>query len=145
MLSEIKGTEEYKFNPKIWITDEAGANFNVILSVFGQTGVNRAYTCQFHFKQSLEKMLAKFPPELNDLRGEFEILMLQLLTVPTLSEYQEITSRIRIISSLVPAVQGQVEWWLARRYNIFPIFRGFCLTSLNMAKIGHSTLKKRNL
>ena len=128
MLSEISGTENYKFNPKMFITDEAGANFNGILSVFGQLGLNKAFTCQFHFKQSLEKMLTKFQPELNELKGEFEILMMQLLTVPTLSEYQEMKNRITVIASLVPAIQGQVDWWLARRYNIFPVFRGFCLT-----------------
>ena len=143
MLSEISGIENYKFNPKMFITDEAGANFNGILSVFGQTGINKAFTCQFHFKQSLEKMVTKFPPELNELKGEFELLMMQLLTVPTLSEYQEMKTRIKVISSLVPAIQGQVEWWLARRYNIFPVFRGFYLTSLNMAEIGHITLKKK--
>ena len=88
-------------------------------------------------------MLAKFPPQLEELKGEFEILMLQMLTVPTLSEYQEIKNRVKVICALVPAVEGQVDWWIARRYNIFPIFRGFCLTSLNMAEIGHSTLKKK--
>ena len=69
--------------------------------------------------------------------------MLQMLNVPTLSEYQEIKNRVKVICALVPAVEGQVDWWIARRYNIFPIFRGFCLTSLNMAEIGHSTLKKK--
>ena len=88
-------------------------------------------------------MLAKFPPQLEELKGEFEILMLQMLTVPTLSEYQEIKNRIKVIYALVLAVEGQVDWWIARRYNIFPIFRGFCLTTLNMAEISHSTLKKK--
>ena len=88
-------------------------------------------------------MLAKFPPQLEELKGEFEILMLQMMTVPTLSEYQEIKNRIKVICALVPVVEGQVDWWIARRYNIFPIFRGFNLTSLNMAEIGHSPLKKK--
>ena len=88
-------------------------------------------------------MLAKFPSQLEELKGEFEILMLQMLTVPTLSEYQEIKNRIKVICALVLAVEGQVDWWIASRHNIFPIFRGFHITSLNMAEIGHSTLKKK--
>ena len=69
--------------------------------------------------------------------------MTRLLTVPVLAEYHEIISRIKAICALVPAVEGQVIWWLARHYNLFPLFRGYCLTSLNMAEIGHSTLKKK--
>ena len=143
MMAEIKCQPGYKFNPKHFITDEAGANFNGIIAAYGQAGAQRAYTCQFHYKYCLDAMLAKFPPQLEELKGEFEMLMLQMLNVPTLSEYQEIKNRVKVICALVPAVEGQVDWWIARRYNIFPIFRGFCLTSLNMAEIGHSTLKKK--
>ena len=143
MLREIKNDETYYFNPKRFITDEAGANHNGITSIFGEEGFRKASTCQFHFKNQLESMLMKFPPTLVEQRDEFEVLMLRLLTVPVLAEYYDIVARLKIICALVPAVEGQVNWWLARRYNLFPIFRGYCLTSLNMAEIGHSTLKKK--
>ena len=143
MMAEIKCQPGYKFNPKHFITDEAGANFNGIIAAYGPAGEQGAYTCQFHYKHCLDAMLAKFPPQLEELKGEFEMLMLQMLNIPTLSEYQEIKNRVKVICALVPAIEGQVDWWIARRYNIFPIFRGFCLTSLNMAEIGHSTLKKK--
>ena len=63
----------------MFITDEAGANFNGIYKVFGQQGVDKSRTCQFHFKQCLIRMLTKFPAELGELKSEFEELMLQLL------------------------------------------------------------------
>ena len=143
MLQEIRKDENYFFNPKRFITDEAGANHNGIAAVYGEDGSRKSSTCQFHFKNQLEAMLVKFPPTLSEQRDEFEVLMLRLLTVPVLAEYHDIVARIKIICALVPAVEGQVNWWLARRYNLFPIFRGYCLTSLNMAEIGHSTLKKK--
>ena len=141
MLSEIKG-EDYKFNPKLWVTDEAGANFNGLNKVY-QNAAQKAVTCQFHYLQCLRRMLAKFPPELPELRQEFEQLMLQMLTATTIQEYNDLKGRVQEITALVPAVQVGLRWWLARRYNLFPIFRGFCISSLNLAEIGHSTLKKK--
>ena len=93
MLSEVAGRETF-FNPSMFITDEAGANHNGILRVFGQAGVRKSRTCQFHFKQSLQRMLVKFPATLNELKSEFEEMMLQLLTVSTISEFQELQSRL---------------------------------------------------
>ena len=143
MLQELCNDENYYFNPKRFITDEAGANHNGIAAIYGKQGSNKSSTCQFHFKKQLEAMLAKFPPTLLEQRNEFEMLMTRLLTVPVLAEYYEIISRIKTICTLVPAVEGQVKWWLARCYSLFPLFRGYCLTSLNMAEIEHSTLKKK--
>ena len=36
VLAEVKGESGYQFNPCGWITDEAGANFNGIGTVYGQ-------------------------------------------------------------------------------------------------------------
>ena len=142
MLSEITGKENYKFNPKLWVTDEAGANFNGLKQIYTDSG-NKTVTCQFHFKQCLRRILNRFPPELPELRQEFEELMLQLLTVTTIQEYNDISGRLKEIASLVPAAATGLNWWLARRYNLFPVFRGYCITSLNLAEIGHSTLKRK--
>ena len=140
MLQELCNDENYYFNPRRFITDEAGTSHNGIAAIYGEQGSNKSSTCQLHFKKQLEAMLAKFPPPILEQRNEFEMLMTHLLTVPVLAEYHEIVSRIKAICTLVPAVEGQVKWWLARCYNLFPLFRGYCLTSLNMAEIGHSTL-----
>ena len=64
-------------------------NLNRIQKVFGQQGVDKSRTCELHFKQCLNRMLTKFPAELGELKSEFEELMLQLLTVTTLTEYHE--------------------------------------------------------
>ena len=89
MSTEVAGRETL-FNPWMSITNEAGANHNGIPRVFGQAGVRKSRTCQFHFKQSLQRMLLKFPATLNEVKSEFEEMMLQLLTVSTISEFQEL-------------------------------------------------------
>ena len=143
MLQEVKGDETVYFNPYMFITDEAGANANGITKVFGQEGYDKSRTCQFHFKQSLNRMLTKFPEDAGELKVEFEMLMKRLCTVPTLGEYEEIKSRLLEICALLPSLENGVQWWLARRYNLFPVFRGYCIASVNMAEIGHSTLKRK--
>ena len=143
MLREVKGDDSVYFNPYMFITDEAGANANGITRVFGQEGYDKSRTCQFHSKQSLNRMLTKFPDNAGELKVEFEMLMQRLCSISTLSEYEEIKSRLLEICALLPSLENGVQWWLARRYNLFPIFRGYCIASVNMAEIGHSTLKRK--
>ena len=68
--------------------------------------------------------------------------MTTLLTVVTLKEYRELKHRIQEITSILPSLQAPTEWWFTRQYNLFPIFRGYCLSSVNLVEIGHSTLKR---
>ena len=142
MLQEVFNDETIFFNPYMFITDEAGANYNGIMKVYGEEGYKKSRTCVFHFKQSLQKMLQKFPDDLITQKGEFEDLMLQLLYISTISEFLEIKAKLLEIASLVPGLTSPLDWWLARRYNLFPLFRGYCISSVDMAEIGHSTLKR---
>ena len=142
MLREVSKDDNIKFNPYLFIVDEAGANFNSIQKVFGEEGVRKAKSCTFHFKQSLQRMLLKFPADLLILRNEFEELMTTLLTVPTLREYRDLKFKIEQIAVVLPSLTPQINCWFARRYNLFPIFRGYCISSVNLTEIGHSTLKR---
>ena len=60
--------------------------------------------------RSLQRMLLKFPATLNELKSEFEEMMLQLLTVSTISEFQELQSRLIQISALVPCIESGLKW-----------------------------------
>ena len=142
MLREVTKKPDYKFNPKHFIVDEAGATFNGIQEVFGQEGVMKIKSCKFYFQQSMQRMLMKFTPDVLMLRNEFEELMTKLLNVTTIKEYKDIKYRLVQIGAVLPSLQPQLEWWFARRYNLFPIFRGYCISSVNLAEIGHSTLKR---
>ena len=114
MLQDVTNNPNTKFNPCFFICDEAGANFNGIQEVFGDEGVRKTKSCQFHFKQSLQRMLRRFPAELGELRSEFEELMTTLLNVVTLKEYRELKYRIQQITTILPSIQAPTEWWFAR-------------------------------
>ena len=125
------------------MTDEAGANANGILQVYGPDAIRKTYTCQLHFKQCLNRKLKNFPCNLVEIKSEFEVLCLQLLTCTTVIEYNEIKRKLEHLNTLVPSLEGWLQWWFASRYNLFPIFGGYCLNSLNLAEIGHSTFKRK--
>ena len=145
MLAEIKGEPGYTFSPYGFITDEAGAIINGIRDVYGEAGVLKTIPCQFHFRQGVERQLRRMPNGLDDIKQEFEMLAMQMLSCITIADYDEIKHRLEQLAALVPSIGNWLQWWSARRYNLFPVFRGYCISSLNLAEIGHSTLKKKKL
>ena len=58
-LGELRGDPNYTYNPKGFMTDETGANANGIFQVYGADAIRKCYTCQFHFKQCLNRKLKK--------------------------------------------------------------------------------------
>ena len=98
MMAEIKCQPGYKFNPKHFITDEAGANFNGIIAAYGPAGAQRAYTCQFHYKHCLDAMLAKFPPQLEELKGDLKFSCCRCSMFPHCQNIRK--SRIELKSSV---------------------------------------------
>ena len=52
----VAGDDTLHFNPKGWCTDMAGANMNGLLRVFGDDVLTHIKTCEFHFKESKNKI-----------------------------------------------------------------------------------------
>ena len=83
LLSDVK-SHRYSFSPVGFITDEAGFNANGIKEIFGDEGVRKTYSCQFHFRQCLQRQLRLIPGNLGEIRSEFEVLVLKLPICTTL-------------------------------------------------------------
>ena len=104
ILQKVKNDEEYKFNPKAFITDEAGANLNGIAAAFGYDAIKKTYTCQFHFKNCLNYLLRRIPSELEEIKNEVENLAYAMTTVATLAEYTEIKRRLTSLGRVIPCI-----------------------------------------
>ena len=52
----VAGDDTMTFNPKGWCTDMAGANMNGLRKVFGEDVLTRIKSCEFHFKESRNRM-----------------------------------------------------------------------------------------
>ena len=104
ILREVKQDTNYLFNPKGFLTDEAGANINGIIGAFGMDYMNKINTCQFHFKHCIKTLLAKISGDLEELKNEVESLAYALSTVSTLNEYNQIKSRLLALGGVIPAI-----------------------------------------
>ena len=58
-LAEHVGDKNYKFNPILIMTDEAGANLQGIKEAMGEDYPGKIVTCQWHFKQCAWRQLSK--------------------------------------------------------------------------------------
>ena len=140
-LQEYTGDDQYKFNPSVIMTDEAGANIQGLQQVFGPAFVERIVTCQFHFKQCAWRQLIHIIPQEKE---SFKDAVEHICYAPTVTEYQR---HAEIIENICRSnkILRWYNWWKARRYHISPAFRGYGWTGTNWAEIGHSTFRHKKV
>ena len=64
ILAEVRGDENYKFNPRYFVCDESGANYKALALVYGEQFASlRAKGCQWHFKQDVQKHMKHVCPD----------------------------------------------------------------------------------
>ena len=57
----------YKFNPRYFVCDEAGANYKAITALYGADfSAMRVKGCQWHFKSDVKNHASKLVPEEQD-------------------------------------------------------------------------------
>ena len=144
MLQEVSGDKEYIFNPTGWILDEAGAEWNAIRIVFGETALSRVASCEFHYKQSVNRKSAKLN---GNRKTRFETLAYALLEANTASVFEKRRADLNRFIKEKPdeskLLSSWVEWWDKRKTHIFRAFKGGLQTPrMNMAETGHSTWVK---
>ena len=135
-LQDLTGNGEYKFNPIGIICDENRANMNATEKVFGHKFMSKVLTCQWHFCQCAKWQL----PSINLLEREtFTKMVNDLCYSSTVNDYKRITNILHNI-----CIQNEIEywwiWWDKRWFHIVPAFQEFCISGLNLAETGHSSL-----
>ena len=137
-LAKHVGNENYKFNPLMICTDEAGAILQAIHNVFGKEYLNRIVSCQWHFKQCAHRQL---PSIRADDQASFMFYVNRICTASTVAEYKLYASGLEEICRRKKCVKWY-NWWKARCFHLVPALRGFGWMGTNWAEIGHSTMKK---
>jgi hypothetical protein len=137
MLQEVSGNENYAFNPTGFVMDEHHANFQAIKSVFGDAGVARIFTCQFHFKQSVERH-AKY---LNHAAGsEFNKLADEMLESSSGLDLDLACEKMSAFCEEYNEVKAWFAWWYARRWHVCNAFRPIHAPKSNLAEVGHAQM-----
>ena len=136
VLQEVSGKEDYHFNPKGWIVDENPANWKSMHNVFGDSGVERTYSCEFHFKQSIIRHAGKAPEP-----QEFKDTCQRLLTVCTKEAYMKVYRELQNLRDSC-GLTSWLKWWHEWKGHIFRTFKPFDVSNTNLAESGHAYLAR---
>ena len=76
-----------------------------------------------------------------DERKTFRKWLSDICTASTVSEYRMICNNIEKKVEQYK-MEGWWYWWKVRRFHIVPALRGFDLPRMNLAEVGHSSMKR---
>lgn len=145
-LSEISADPAYKFDPKGWCVDEAGANWSAIEVVFGSEALSKCKSCEFHYKDCRNRHRRSLSTQ--EEKDKFTELTDRLLYATTTVSYQKIMIEILNFIDEVgrPNLKSWVNWWHDRRGHIFRSWRpANNPPNTNLAEVGHSSWLIREL
>ena len=102
MLEKITNKDNYKFNPKYIMCDEAGAPFTVIETVYDEKFVTeRLISSQWHFMNKVQDRVNKIGEQ---FQQDFLEICTNLCRVKIVAEYDLILARLREILNMFPEV-----------------------------------------
>ena len=142
MLQKVgKKGDQYKFNPKFSMTDEAGAHFAALRIVYGDEWVKKkCITCQWHFLNSVNEKIHHIG---EDYQEEFLEKAKELCKLKTIPEFDLTFARMKEIADMFSAYGNSLDWYYARRMHLFPAFRDGLHSGLNLAEVGNSSWKPK--
>lgn len=141
-----KGADDkaISFNPTGWCTDMTGANMNGIKRVFGDDDLSHIKLCEFHFKESRNRMARRLSAEVGD---EFKKLCQNLLETNLKENY--ITAKDALEAFIDESTDRQflkswLNWWDNRRSFIFHAFAPTFGPKMNLAEVVHAGWANRD-
>lgn len=138
MLEDISGKKGYKFNPFGFIADEHHANWCSIRDVFGVQSLERAVSCEFHYKQSVQRHSRK----VSERSDEFIGLANALLHAQTINLFNAACEQMETFFKInnIKELSAWYKWWHDRRFHIFRAFKMENAPSSNLAEVGHAKI-----
>jgi hypothetical protein len=137
MLQDFTGIDGYKFNPYGFIADENHANWNSLRAVYGDSVLDRVVSCEFHYKQSVERHAKKLVKD----SEKFKTVAHGMLQALTVTEFQLACSQMQTIVANNSQLQSWYNWWHDRRTHVFSAFKMANCPSSNLAEVGHSKMQ----
>ena len=107
MLATVKNEPGYKFNPRYFICDEAGANYKAIAEVYGaKFAATRVKGCQWHFKSGVKNHMSKLQPSDQE---SFIQTCNSLCDVTTVSNYNQLKQVLDSLGDRNPEIKPHPE------------------------------------
>ena len=139
ILSIVKEESGYKFNPRYFVCDEAGANYKAIADLYGtEFSAIRVKGCQWHFKSDVKNHVSKLKPEDQET---FVSTCNALCDVTTVADYNHLKLVLDDLAERNPQIKPFILYWDPRRSHIFRPFRGAGLPGVNLSEQGNASFK----
>lgn len=138
MLQDVTCDPLYIFNPHGFVADEHHANWLSLQNVFGKEVLSRVVSCEFHFKQSVQRHAAGLSQD--DSGAEFICLADALLHAMSQSEFGVALSAISKFVLAHSQLKGWLDWWHARKTHVFRCFKPLDAPNSNLAEVGHAKI-----
>ena len=139
ILATVKNQPGYKFNPRYFVCDEAGANYKAIAEVYGaEFAATRVRGCQWHFKSDVKKHVSKLQPSDQET---FVQTCNSLCDVTTVSDYNRLKQVLDSLADRNPEIKPFLLYWDPRKSHIFKPFRGGGLLGVNLSEQGNASFK----
>ena len=137
ILSQVRGKQVYKFNPRCFVCDEAGTNYNAIRHIYGEEYCNvNVHGCQFHFKSDARKINNVGI----EMRDEFIDICKKLCLVTTVVEYLQLKNQMDDMARIYP-LKKWIKWWHDCQSHIFLPYHGTGIPMVNLSEQGNKLIK----
>ena len=139
ILSDIKG-RDYKFNLRAIMVNENGAHYCAMRKVFGLDFVtSKVVSCQMHYRNDVNRASFRISDSYRDL---FKNICHKMCSIATVGEYNKKKKWLDEIANIFQDITSWINWWDARKYHMFPVFRHFSYSNITLAESGNSMLKQ---
>ena len=136
-LSIVKEESDYKFNPRYFVCDGAGANYKAIAQVYGmEFSAIRVKGCQWHFKSDVKNHISKLKPEDQET---FITTCNALCNVTTVTDYNHLKLVLDDLAERNPEIKPFILDRDPRKCHIFRPFHGAGLPGVNLSEQGNAS------
>ena len=110
-----------------------------MLEVYGEDFVRHCVKgCQWHFKSDVKNHINKVGPS---HRERFAEICNEMCCVTTVSTFNDLLTKLKLIADIYPELQSFVKYWELRKTYVFAPFRGGSLPGMNMSESGNASFK----
>ena len=136
LLKDAAERNDVLFNPIGFVADEHHANWKSLKNVYGDNVISRVVSCEFHYKQSIQRHARRLGANADDFISNATAL----LTALTHQEFQTAYKRMIDFVKDHPDLSRWLAWWYDRRTHIFRAYKPSSAPTSNLAEVGHAKL-----
>ena len=122
--------------------DEWGFNWNAPKEVYGEEFITRCSSCEFHFKQSVNRRLKETVFLGGKSDDRFRSLSKRMLEAQTEVQFEDARTELRAFideKEKRQPLSNWLAWWVTRKEHIFGAFKRKNAPGSNLGEVVHSS------